>query len=102
MDTKPPKPPLPIGYMDFHLITILWATHHFKWQLDGSAVFALSGGLQNQATGYASQHICCLSQTRINWEVRARKGIQHKNGNGRDGGTMGGLDTSLIWYLGLT
>jgi len=25
--------------------------------------------MNNQATGYASQHIWCLSQVRINWEV---------------------------------
>jgi len=34
----------------------------------------------NQATGYASQHIWCLSQARINWEDCGRKGIWHKNG----------------------
>jgi len=28
------------------------------------------------ATGYASQHIWCLSQARINWEGCARKGIR--------------------------
>jgi len=32
----------------------------------------------NQATGYATQHIWCLSQARINWEGCDRKGIQHK------------------------
>jgi len=40
----------------------------------------------NTATGYASQHIWCLSHARINWEGCTRKGIRHKNGgNGRDG-----------------
>ena len=40
----------------------------------------------NQATGYASQHIWCLSQARINWEGCARKGIRHENGgDGIDG-----------------
>jgi len=29
---------------------------------------------------YASQHTCCLSQARINWEGYGRKGIRHKNG----------------------
>jgi len=29
-----------------------------------------------QATGYASQHIWCLSQARINWEGCVRNGIQ--------------------------
>ena len=39
----------------------------------------------NQATGYASQHIWCLSKARINWEGCARKGIWRKNGgDGRD------------------
>jgi len=43
----------------------------------------------NQATGYASQPIWCLSQARINWEGCARKGIRHKNGgNGKDGGPI--------------
>jgi len=45
-----------------------------------------------QATGYASQHIWCLSQARINWEGCARKGILHKNGGyGRGGGHQ------LVW-----
>jgi len=44
--------------------------------------------LFNQATGYASQHIWCLSQARINWEGCLSKGILHKNdGDGRGGGT---------------
>jgi len=34
----------------------------------------------NQATGYASQHIWCLSQVRLNWEDCGRKSIWHKNG----------------------
>jgi len=34
----------------------------------------------NQATGYASQHIWCLSQARINWEGCGKKDIQRKNG----------------------
>jgi len=33
-----------------------------------------------KATGYASQHIWCVSQARINWEGCARKGIWRKNG----------------------
>jgi len=33
----------------------------------------------NQATGYASQYIWCLSQARIKWEGYGRKGIRHKN-----------------------
>ena len=33
-------------------------------------------------TRYASQHIWCQSQARINWEGCARKGIQCKNGDG--------------------
>jgi len=32
----------------------------------------------NQATGYASQHISCLSHARINWEGCAWRGIRHK------------------------
>jgi len=43
-----------------------------------------------QATGYASQHIWCLSQARINWEGCGRKGIK-KMGNER-GGSLISLD----------
>jgi len=32
------------------------------------------------ASRYAIQHIWCLSQARINWEGRGRKGIRHKTG----------------------
>jgi len=43
------------------------------------------------ATGYASQHIWCLSQARINWESCVRKGILRKNGgDGRGVGTKSG------------
>jgi len=34
----------------------------------------------NHTTGYASQHIWCLSQARIKWEGCGRKGIRRKNG----------------------
>ena len=33
-----------------------------------------------QAAGYASQHIWCLSQARINWEGFGKKSIWRKNG----------------------
>ena len=46
----------------------------------------------NQATGYASQQIWCLSQARINWEGCVRKGIQHKNGGDGRGGAPISLD----------
>jgi len=43
---------------------------------------------QNQATGHATQHTWCLSQSRINSEGCDRKGIQHENGGDYgDGGT---------------
>jgi len=50
----------------------------------------------NQAIGYASQHIWCLSQARKNWEGCTRNGIWRKNGGDvRDGGTnlsgLGGI-----------
>ena len=45
-----------------------------------SVIISESVFVYMQATGYASQHIWCLSQTRINWEGCARKGIWHKNG----------------------
>jgi len=47
---------------------------------------------ENQATEYASQHIWCLSQARINWEGCARKGIRRKNGGDGRGGTPISLD----------
>jgi len=34
----------------------------------------------NHATGYASQHIWCLSQCKIKWEGCCRKGSRYKNG----------------------
>ena len=43
----------------------------------------------NEATGYASQHIWCLSQARINWEGCVRNGIRRKNGgDGRVGASI--------------
>jgi len=43
--------------------------------------FIIGLGLKvNHATGYAHQHIWCLSQAGINWEGCARKGIWRKNG----------------------
>ena len=42
----------------------------------------------NRATGYASQHIWCLSQARLNCEGYGRKGIQRKNGMGGYGGGL--------------
>jgi len=42
---------------------------------------------QNQATEYASQHIWCLSQGRINWEGCGRKVIRCKNA-GEKGGSL--------------
>jgi len=35
---------------------------------------------RNQATRYASQHIWCLFQARINWEGCSSKGIRRNNG----------------------
>ena len=48
--------------------------------------------LINRATGYASQHIWCPSQTRINWEDCGRKSIQHRNG-----GMMEGWLVQMEW-----
>jgi len=54
--------------------------------LAGLSVFSLLFRPLSQATGYASQHIWCLSQARINWEGCVRKGILRKNGgDGRVG-----------------
>ena len=49
-------------------------------------------GKINQATGYASQHIWCLCQARVNWEGCARKGTRHKNGGDCRGGLLISLD----------
>ena len=43
----------------------------------------------NEATGYAIQHIWCLSQTRINWDGCDRKGIRRKNGDDWCGSLIG-------------
>ena len=52
-----------------------------------------------QATGYASQHIWCLSQARINWEGCGRKGIRRKNG-ADGGGSLISLDgVAPIWNV---
>ena len=55
---------------------------HFYEMVSISFIFAsyLNCYTANQATGYASQHIWCLSQARINWEGWGRKGIWRKNG----------------------
>jgi len=42
----------------------------------------------NQATGYAGQHIWCLSEARINWEGCGRKDIQHKKWGDDGGGSL--------------
>jgi len=40
-----------------------------------------SGNFKHEpTTGYASQHIWCLSQARINWEGCSMKGVSRKNG----------------------
>jgi len=44
--------------------------------------------IQSQATGYASQHIWCLSQAKIKWEGCGRKGIRRKNGGDDGGGSL--------------
>jgi len=57
----------------------------------------------NQATGYAIQHIWCLSQARINWEGCARKGIWRKNGvDGRDGAPISLVRWQSIRIVGVS
>jgi len=51
----------------------------------------------NQTTGYASQHIWCLSHARINWAGCGRKGI--RRGRKTMGDEEGG---SLISHDGVT
>jgi len=53
-----------VYHMHTYTCTILTATFQLKL---------------NHTTGYASQHICCLSQARIKWEICSRKGIWRKN-----------------------
>ena len=63
----------------------------------------------NQDTGYASQHIWCLSQARINWQGCSKRGIQRKNGGMRQVGQwlirmewrLSALSVCLPWYLHL-
>jgi len=56
------------------------------WLFQSFQIILFSIIIWYQATGYASQHIWCLSQARINWEGCARQGIRHKNGGDcRDG-----------------
>ena len=54
---------------------------HFLWKLQLQIFTKFHHLLYciSQATGYASQHIWCLSQARINWESHGRKGIRRKN-----------------------
>jgi len=55
----------------------------------------------NQATRYASQHIWCLSQARINWEGCVRKGTRHKNGgDGRGGAPVSWMGWQSIQIVG--
>ena len=58
-----------------------------EWQIN-----FITLDVHNQATGYASQHICCLSQEKINWEDCVRKGIRRKNGGDDGGGSLISLD----------
>jgi len=44
--------------------------------------------MYKHATGYASQHIWCLSQARTKWEGCGRNVIQHKNGEMTRGGPL--------------
>jgi len=54
--------------------------------LDHMQIICISLQTDNQATGYASQHIWCLSQASINWLVCGRKGIWCKIGGMMDVG----------------
>jgi len=57
----------------------------------------------DQATGYASQHIWCLSQAKINWEGCGRKGIRHKNGGDDLRGSLISPDeVASSWIVGVS
>jgi len=58
----------------------------------GIIINSLLHKTQNQATGYASQHIWCLTQARINWMGCNRKGIQRKNAGNEGGESLISLD----------
>jgi len=83
-------------YITGPCITKLWGVHIFI----ASSYCVL---LVFNTTGYASQHIWCLSQARINWEGCVRKGIRRKNGgDGRDGIpiSLDGVAVHLdCWYV---
>jgi len=56
-----------------------------------------------QATGYASQHIWRLTQSRINWEGCGRKGILHKDGGDDGGGSLiSPYGVAPSWIVGVS
>jgi len=63
-----------------------WTELNRNWKIQTDP--ALLTAAVNQATGYASQHIWCLSQARINWEGCDRKCIWHNNGGNEGGGLL--------------
>ena len=56
----------------------------------------------NHATGYASQHIWCLSQATINWEGCGRNGIRCKMGNERGGLLISPDGVAPSWIVGVS
>ena len=54
--------------------------HNIWYESQIQGIISTAFCVLNQATGYASQHIWCLSQARINWHSCSRKGIWYKNG----------------------
>ena len=64
-------------WCDIHIIYKYW---YWRVNVNIAAFLLRSPLVENQATVYASHHIWCLTQARINLEGCARKGIWRKNG----------------------
>ena len=60
------------------LQSLWWSRRRTLWvRLFFSSRFSF---IKNEATGYARQHIWCLSQARINWEGCSRNGTRRRSG----------------------
>jgi len=74
------------------LLLCTWLLRKFGYNAGMSWIPISWNWLLRPSHRYASQHIWCLSQARINWEGCARKGIRRKNGGDSRGGRH-----QLVW-----
>ena len=74
------------------LLLLLYCHYILVWHLRLCYEHKRKCHTSNQATGYASQHIWCLFQGRINWEGCVTKGILRKNGGMAEVGAPISLD----------